>query len=291
MGIQTKEGSVGIEFDLVIFKLKQDLKLSEKARRQFREYGETQRTVIQDFIRTLADDIENALTEEDGPNELLVVVDDLDKLWTEAQHQEVFGTNLSALLEPRVRILYTMPTAVRFGEPRPEIRQNGVELFPVRVLKKAPDTWSPEDAYTDERIGFFHTLVDHRIAKGLVDPEAVRVAAIYSGGVLRDFFRLLREGVLLALYNDMKVLDGIAMKYAVAEERRRESIGLYTPDYAALVQVHRTNDLPDGKDRRYLALSRVIECFNGTVWFDASPVLWDVLADHAKRLDAQHGKP
>ncbi len=287
MGVRPTEGSIGLEFDLVIVKLKQELKLSEKARKLFRDYGETQRTALQDFIDALVEDIENALTEDGRANELLVVVDDLDKLRTQEQHQEVFDTNLSALLAPPLRILFTVPTAVRFGEPRAEIRQNGEDLFPVRVLKRAPDTWDVEAAYTDERIGFFHKLVDLRLAKGLVEPDAIRLAALYSGGVFRDFFRLLREGVLLAIYNDMKVLDGMAMTYAVAEERRRESIGLYTPDCEALIHVHRTNGLPGAVDRRYLALSRVIECFNGTVWFDASPVLWRVLEEHQKRVDVQ----
>jgi hypothetical protein len=287
MGIQAKEGSMGLEVDLLLFKWKQDIKLSEKARRQFRDFGETQRTVLQDFIKALVDDIEDALTEEGGPNELLVVVDDLDKLRTADQHLEVFDTNLSVLLSPPLRILYTVPTAVRFGDVRAEIRQHGEDLFPIRVLKKAPDTWNPEDAYTDERIGFFQSVVERRVEKGLIDPDAVRLAAIYSGGVLRDFFRLLLEGVALALYNDMTVLDAVAMKHAVVEERRRESIGLYTPDYKVLIHVHENNGLPDAADRKYLALSRVIECFNGTVWFDANPVLWKILEEHKKKADVQ----
>ena len=133
--------------------------------------------------------------------------------------------------------------------------------------------------------------MDRRVGKGLVEPDAIRIAAIYSGGVLRDFFRLLRAGILLALYNDMPTVDGVAMGYAIAEERRHESIGLYGPDYQALIHVHQTNDLPSVGDRRYLALSRVIESFNGTVWFDASPILWQALEDHMKKADVRPGGP
>src|SRR5262249_35838639 len=153
----------------------------------------------------------------------------------------------------------TVPTAVRFGYVRAEIWQNAEDLYPVRVIKKAPGTFKPEEAYTDDRIGFFHTLVDRRVEPALVEREAIRLAAIYSGGVLRDFFRLLREGVLLATYNDLPALDAVAMRYAVEEERRKESVGLYAPDYDALAHVHRTNGLRAAGDRRYLALSRVIE--------------------------------
>ncbi|MDC3952433.1 P-loop NTPase fold protein [Polyangium jinanense] len=284
VGIQMNEGTVGLEINAIFIKVKQDLKLSAKLRQQFREFGETNQSFLQDLIANLVDDIEEALTKEDGPNDLLVVVDDLDKLRSTEQHTDVFDTNLAALMAPPLRVLYTVPTAVRFSaDVRAEIRNNAEDLFPVRVLKKAVDTWNPEDAFDDERIGFFHALVDQRVARPLIDRAAIRLAAIYSGGVLRDFFRLLREGVLLATYNGLPALDGTVMRYAVEEERRKESVGMYAPDYDALVHVHRTNSLRSAADRRYLALSRVIEAFNGTVWFEANPVLWHVLEEHVKR--------
>src|SRR6185312_10899992 len=80
MGVRATEGSLALEFDLVIVKLKQDLKFSEQARRQFREYGETERTLLPDFIKALVDDLEEALSKADGPGDLLVIVDDLDKV-------------------------------------------------------------------------------------------------------------------------------------------------------------------------------------------------------------------
>lgn len=292
MSVQIKEGATSVEVNALFLKFRTDLKLSAGVRKQFRDYGETKQSVLQDLIKDLVDDIENALTAEDDPNELLLVVDDLDKLRTADQHKDIFDTNLSALLAPPLRVLYTVPTAVRFADDvRAEIRQNAQDLFPVRVLRKAPDEWKPEEAYTAERIDFFEALVARRIEPGLIEPDAIRLAAIYSGGVLRDFFRLLREGVLLTMYNEMSVLDGVVMRYAVEEERRHESIGLYAPDYDALVHVHRFNALPGAADRRYLALSRVIECFNGSVWFEANPVLWPVLEEHLQRGNVGPGGP
>jgi hypothetical protein len=130
-------------------------------------------------------------------------------------------------------------------------------------------------------------VVDHRVNASLIDREAIRLAAIYSGGVLRDFFRLMREAVSLAIYNRLPRLDAIVMHYAIDEERRRESIGMYEPDYDALVHVHQTNKLRKADDRRLLALSRVIEAFNGTVWFEANPVFWSVLEEHVKSMQAR----
>ncbi len=287
-GVRATEGSVGFEVSLFFVKFKQDLKLSEKLRRGFREFGESNQNFLQDLISKIVDDIENALTEEEGPNELLVVVDDLDKLRTAEQHRDIFDTNLPALLAPPVRIVFTVPTAVRFGDDvRAEIRHNSECLYPIRVLEKAPDKWNPEDAYVDDRIGFFHDVVAQRVNAALIDREAIRLAAIYSGGVLRDFFRLMREAVSLAIYNKLPKLDAMVMRYAIDEERRRESIGMYARDYEALAYVHQTNTLRVAEDKRYLLLSRVIEAFNGTVWFEANPVFWSVLEEHVKSMQVR----
>ncbi|KYF58115.1 hypothetical protein BE08_15705 [Sorangium cellulosum] len=282
MGIQGKEGSSSLEFDLVVVKLKQELKLSDKARRQFRAFGETQQSLLQDFLAALVDDIENALSLDEGPSELLVMVDDLDKVRGVEAQKEIFDTNLNALLAPPLRVVYTLPTGVPFGESRADIRQNVEHLFPVRVLGRAPGTFKPEDAFLDERMGFFHELVRQRVDPDLIEPQVVRLAAMYSGGVLRDFLRMLREGVQMATYNDQPVLDTIAMTYALNDARLKESVGLYGPDYEALAHAHRTNELRSAEDRRYLDLSRIIESFNGSAWFDAHPLLWKLLEEHQK---------
>lgn len=282
-GIKAKEGSVGVELNVLLLKIRQELKFSEKARISFRAIGETQQSILQDLIAGLVDDAEEALAEEDPPLQLLVIVDDLDKVRGPEQQKEIFDTNLSTLLALPLRILYTLPTGVSFGENRADVRANVEHLYPVRVLRKAPDTYDPEQAYLDERIGFFHALVEHRVEPQLIEPEAIRLAVIHSGGVLRDFFRLLREGIRLATYNSLDVLDVVAMRHALKEVRLKESMGLYGPDKDALALVHKTNELSSVDDRRFLDLSRVIESYNGQPWFDANPLLWPMLEEHSKK--------
>ncbi len=280
-GLRAKEGSIGVEFDLVVLKVKQELKLSEKARRVFRDFGETQQTLLQDVLRELVNAVENALATTEDPPRLLVLADDMDKVRGVEQQKEMFDKNLAALTSPQVRIVYTLPTGVYFGENRADVRQNVEYLYPVRVLNKAASSFNPEEAYTNERIGFFETLVHHRVEEDLITLDAIRLAAIFSGGVLRDFFHLLREGIRLSLYNKLDVLDAELMRYAIDDARLRESAGLYAPDYEALAFVHKTNELRTSDDRRYLDTSRVLECYNGSVWFETTPLLWQLLEKRA----------
>lgn len=282
-GLRATEGSIGVEFDLVVLKVKQELKLSEKARRVFRDFGETQQTLLQDVLREIVNAVENALAATVDPPRLLVLADDMDKVRGVEQQKEMFDKNLAALTSPHLRIVYTLPTGVYFGENRADVRRNVEYLYPVRVFNKASGSLKPEDACTPERLGFFETLVHHRVNEALIAPEAIRLAAIYAGGVLRDFFHLLREGIRLARYNHLDVLDEELMRYAIDDARLRESAGLYAPDYEALAFVHRTNELRTVEDRRYLDSSRVLECYNGSVWFETTPLLWQLLEQRAAR--------
>lgn len=288
VGVTAPEGSTSLELNVFFLKLRQELKLSDKARKSFRDFGETQRSVLQDFVQALVDDITDSLyREEDGPTELLLIVDDLDKVRQPDQQRDIFETNLNSLLALPLRIVFTLPTGVSFGENRVDIRQNLYHLFPVRVLKKAPGETEPERACLEDRLGFFRTLLHQRIDPALIDDAAIRLGAIHSGGVLREFLRLLREGVNLADFNSLTVLDGVTMRSAIEEVRRLESMGLYAPDYDALAYVHQNNELLQASDRRYLDQARVIECFNGAVWFEANPLLWPLIGEHTRRKNAQ----
>jgi hypothetical protein len=151
-------------------------------------------------------------------------------------------------------------------------------LYPIRILSKAPGAFKPEEAYLPDNIGFFQNLVHSRVKPGLIEAEALKLGAIYSGGVLREFFHLLREAILVAQYNSLEVVDRRTMAAAIADARLRESPGLYGPDFEALAYVHRTSDLRKSEDRRYLDEGRVIECYNGKVWFEVNPLLWSMLA-------------
>lgn len=281
VGLRAEEGSTSLEFSLLFMKLRTELKLSDKVRKQFRAFGETSQSILQDFIRALIDDIENHLADAGEPDELLVLVDDLDKVRGPEEQKELFEENLNALLAPPMRIVYTLPTGVAFGESRADLRASTQHLYPVRVLGKAPKDFAPEDAYEGERFGFFETLIQHRVEAGVIEPEAVRLAAIYAGGVLRDFFRLLRDGIDIADYNQAGILTATFLRYAIKNAQRVETMGLYSADYAALAHVHRTNELRTPADRKYLDQARILECHNGSVWFEASPLLWSFLKGRA----------
>lgn len=267
----------GIEINALFFKLRQELKFSEHRRRLLRELGETQQTLLVDLLKSLTEDVTTALLKQGHARSVLLLVDDLDKVRSAPQQREIFDQNLGFLLNVPFHVLYTVPTGVVFGPNRADIRRSLEHLYPVRVLDKAPRSFEPEKAFIAGSEAFFRQALDRRVEPGLFDDEAVRLAAIYSGGVLREFFRLLRTAVRLARHNHLDTVSAAAVRSAVRDERRRESMGLLTPDYEALRTIHETHGLASDEGRRYLDEGRVLECYNDKTWYEVSPLLWKLL--------------
>lgn len=267
-GLKVDESIVAFEAGPAFAKLKAQLKLSPVTRQVFRKLGETDQSVLRDLIAGLAVDMELALSKDDARHDqrLLLIVDDLDKVRGEESQRDIFDTNLNTLLTLPFCAVYTLPSGVAFGGNRGDLRQSYEHLHPVRVLRKCPDGYEPLDAVIEDRLPYFVELVHRRVAPPLIDDGAIKRAAAYSGGVLRTFFYLLREGCNLADYNGFTSVDATVMDEVVRDARRKESAGVHSNVREVLRHVHRTNLLRSEEDRRYLDQSRVLECYNGGPW-------------------------
>lgn len=284
-GHHAKQGAISAELDLLFVKVRKELKLEEKRRRQFREIGETQLTILLDLVKGLDLDIRKNLTLQGNARSPLLLVDDLDEVREPAAQEDIFRKNVSVLFDPPLRILYTMPTGVAFDRCPPALRQARVHLYPVPILKKqvpGSPIFDPEESINEVGLPFLDAVLRSRVAPGLFDGGAVRKAAVYSGGVLRTFFHLLRLGIDVARDNDLGTVDERVMRVAIKNERLDESQAMREEHYEALAEVHRTNGLSQETDGQYLDDSYVIECSNDKVWYAANPLLWALLEPYSK---------
>jgi hypothetical protein len=232
-GLHAKGGKFGLSFDLFFVKLSQELAVEQGRRREFRKFAESQGSVLVELIDALADDIGTALINAGLPHRVLIAVDDLEKLPSGDQLSEIFDSNLGALLAPRVPILLTVPPSITFGGPGSALGAKVNHLRPIQVLKKT-DATDPLGAEDPEGVRVMRSVFEARVGPGLVDPRVVEEAAVFSGGVLRDFFSLLRFSILQAQLYKQASVDPIAWEDTLTEEKNRLIAGLYPTDKAAL---------------------------------------------------------
>jgi len=277
-GVQAKDGSVAVEYNLLFVKLRQELRLSEERRKFFRNMGETEQTLLRDLVDLLVDTLEDKLAKAEEPARLLLVIDDLDKVRDPELQKEVFDTNLGFLLAPKVTMLLTLPSSVLFRGTDARISQRITHLRPVGVLEQSQAA-VPEDARLEDGIDLLCKILEARTGPEVFSDDAVRLAALYSGGVPRDFIHLLRQAVYLALTYEADKVDIQIMEDALRDARVHMSYGIYPPDFKALLQVHQSKKLPSGEQGPYLDRSWVLEYNGSDLWFDVNPLLWSLLSE------------
>ncbi len=275
-GTRLREHTFGVDVDLGVLKVKEELKFDEVRRQQFRELGANRMFVLAQLLAGLIGDLLETARKRNDLREPLLVIDGLDKVRVPQAQENTFRQKTSVLFEPPLRVVYTIPVGVAFHNCPKSIRDTLLHLYPAPTLKKAPGCFDPEQVPNSVGLDFLRKVLDTRVAPGIFDPAAVDMASMYSGGALRNFFWLLRAGIDLAESNNMRIVDIRVMRAAVKEARLSESQSLHEEHYIKLAKVHQTNFLPDG-DAVYLDQSWVFECFNDKLWYEANPLLWKVL--------------
>jgi hypothetical protein len=276
-GVAAREGSVELKFNLVFMELRQQLKLVDGKRKEFRAFAESDGTILVDLIDALADDIQLAVLEQNLAEQVLVVIDDIDKIRSAHQIDEIFHKNLALLRAPRTPMLMTLPANITFGGPKTELGANITHIRPAQVLRKAEAT-DPLSAADPHGTEYLRRVLAQRVRDGLFDADVVERAAVYSGGVLRTFFELLRNAAIRAadLYQ-LTTVNAVTFNDQLEDEKNNLARVTYPADRAVLTEIHRCHELPDREALGMMTTSLVLEYNHAGIWWEANPLLWHVL--------------
>lgn len=227
-----------------------------------------------ELVRAVSSDdlllVANALLDLLGKSRPLVVLfDDLDKI-DPASARKLFGPQFSVLGRIHAKMVMTLPYSVKF---------ENVVTIPTEVLENIQvRDKNAASRVRPEALTLFTDLLARLIDPDLVDGLAVEMAVARSGGVTREFGRILaRAFEIAALSGDDRVgpehLEDairdlrVELERATSDAARRDS----------LMSVHSTQKLNTELDRALLNENMVVEYVNGHPWHDVHPLLEEVV--------------
>lgn len=276
-GLVVQGGKFGLEFDLLFTKLKQELNVSDGRRIEFRQFAETQAGILIDLIDALVEDIEGALKAAETEKRVLVAIDDLEKLAKAEQFTEIFNTNLGAFLAPRLPILAVVPPSLTFDGSTGPLSKNIVHLRPAQVLKKTT-VRDPMQALDRSGVEFLKKALAARVPAGVFEDKTVEEAAVYSGGVLWDFFQILRNAAIRAkTYKETRVTHE-TFGDTLIEETNSLARTLFAPEREILARVREEHRVSNASQLDYMRRSIILEYNHDDIWWEVTPLLWDWLA-------------
>ncbi len=210
------------------------------------------------------------------------MVDGLDKLRQPGQARGLF-LETNALRGPRCRIIYTVPISIyqqlAFGEAEEECPSH---LLPnIKLYEKGDPDRKYRRGYATMR-----EIVDKRVhsigleRKDLFTPGTLDLIIKNSGGVLRWLIELIKDASNLVWARGLDKVNRQVAREAITTQARKLSGRLDLELTAELREVRKHNRLTGGDKTGELLQSRlIVPYFNGDLWYDAHPLVWEVLEE------------
>lgn len=211
---------------------------------------------------------------------LLVIVDGLDKL-PQLEQAELIFFDSRALSGPLCRIIYTVPMLI-FSDPRfAQVEEEGGAYFlsNVKLYDREDDSLRDEEGYA-----FLREVVRKRLhsvplaPEDVFAPEVLDLLITKSGGVMRWFIGLVQDACLMAAGMELDTVNREAAQQAI-DDRVAKLTGRLTRETVAELQAVRKSKWPSNSKESGLLLHGllIVAYRNQRTWFDAHPLVWEVL--------------
>lgn len=267
--IDTKgKADISGTLNLFVTKLESKIGTESSTRTLVREKIEPRLSELLERVDLIIAEIER-LTKK----RVLIIVEDLDKADL-ASAREIFCGHSVSLTQPRCRIIYTFPIALRHDNDFINICHNFNEPYVLPNFRTAHKDGSPDSQGTTE----LTQLILHRAAASLFSEQAIRLLVSYCGGLPRELVTLARRSCLLALQKNATQINEAIVELAGNRLRNDYQILLTSAQIETLKKVHQTKRVENDEPHRALLHNlSLLEYRNKDVWHDVHPIVIPLL--------------
>lgn len=208
--------------------------------------------------------------------QLLLLIEDLDKLPDVGKAEALFHDTGPYLADPPVRIVYTVPIALHYSKKFAQIAGRfGESVFVPSVRLVSNDDGQRR---WDEGHRTMRAFVEHRMELSLIDQEALGLAIELGGGLFQQMQRLLQKACTKAVGRKMAQLTQTEVREAAADLRAELERGLKREDIGILHEVHATRQASSEEPTlELLHFLHLLEYRNHERWCDVNPLLLPTL--------------
>ncbi|VAW31359.1 Type II secretory pathway, ATPase PulE/Tfp pilus assembly pathway, ATPase PilB [hydrothermal vent metagenome] len=206
--------------------------------------------------------------------QVLVIIDDLDKPPLD-KAKEVFYGYHTILMQPVCGVIYTVPSAIFFAPEYAALREQSFFLPNVKLHRPGKPNEKLDTGYATMREFF-----SRRASRRLIDDAALETAATASGGVFREYARLIRTAADLAIEANREQISLIDVNRAEAELRNEFTHFLTPADYQTLREIEQNPHFKDPERLSPLLHNlAALEYHNDQSWYGVHPALLPLIRE------------
>lgn len=228
-----------------------------------------QRNITQ-LVNLINDLILQIKTSLPGNKELLIVIDDLEKIPDVARADKLFNQAGSYMTTPACKIIYTVPIALYYSLNFKQMADTFSEDF---FLPNINIHTQAQPVKIDPS-GCMQEFLRKRLSEKLIDKDAADMAIENSAGVAREFIRILKRSCTKALTKERDIISYDVVAEVIAELRNEYSRGLLKRHFDVLKSIINNQPVEDEKTLMELFHSKVVlEYRNGERWTALNPIV------------------
>ena len=234
------------------------------------------RNKIEPRVSELVNIINDTISEiEKTGEQVLIIIDNLEKIDpTKARH--LFYDHATQLTQPLCKIIYTFPISLKSSNDFMQIKINFSDVL-IHPNIKINEREGVDHPYPKGR-EFMKEIVSKRVSLELFEPDALEYIIDMSGGVVREFIRIIRDSAVRAITKNRDIIDKDIAVEVVNGLKNIYQAQLSDEDYQVLQEVHQTKDIK--KDEQLVGLLHnlsVLEYRNDRSWCDLNPIVRAIL--------------
>lgn len=283
------EGEVGFNFTNLLAWIKGVLKTNATVREEIKqEYQRNVSSLVQQ-INKIATVIKEE-HEEGKEKEILVIIDDIDKLDLK-QVNDIFLGNIKALFSVNFRLLMTIPIAAlrEINLYSVLVSETNNQIIRMPVYKLLPKGVNRQENVLPNQanIELLKNILKKRINLNIIEENILTEIVIYSGGVLRELIRIANGccRICLILIRSNKDNNSIKINQEILQDAINElsldfEAIIGKDDYQILTTVYQYNQPSDPQCSQFLALLHalyILEYRNSELWYDLHPIISKLL--------------
>jgi len=269
VAIDTKANAdVGASLNVFVAKLSTKIGTESSTRTLVREKVEPRLSELLERVDLIVSEVER-LTKK----KVLIIVEDLDKADL-ASSKKIFCGHSMSLTQPRCRIIYTFPTALRHDNDFINIRHSFDEPYVLPNFKVCHRDGSLDEQGRDE----LRQIILNRIEPELFTASAIDLLVELCGGLPRELVTLSRRSCLIALQRNSAQVDKDIVVQAGNRLRNDYQVLLTSSQIEILKKVHQSKAMENDEAHRALLHNlSVLEYRNYNIWYDVHPIVIPLL--------------
>lgn len=261
----------------ISFKIKVDSESRDAIRNEFRKQVET----IQQNISKVCAEIRDK-TKKD----ILIIIDDLDKLKDEDLTEKIFFKEDHMLIMPEAKIIFTFPLATYYSSGFVHITEKFSHEF-IRLV----NLYDIDKNYLESSLAILKKLVLKRIEKTLISDEALKYLIDHSGGLLRDLIKFMQDACKIVIDRELPNIDNETAKKVIRDKTNEYHRLFDFPRYESEVKkIIETQNKFAVENKTLVYLLRYLFILEygrqgEQTWYDAHPCLKSLVRFDKERIN------